>query len=320
MSDNRTVIHAAFVLLLPVVVAEWGLSTGTAIALVLLLLLWRWAIVMLPFFRPSREPELVLETISASHFAEKVRWCMDRLGLAYTERTCAGTLGAYYTGRTVPRLFFRTGFVVSRIGNSPEILRYLWGRYSASRGDRARFLEPTNERLDFERRIDKYGTHLQVWVYYHLLENPELCKHVWGADDPATPWWQRVAVRAAFPLQAFLIRKTFRVNEDHYRKVCHRIEELLGDVETRLADGRGSILGGDDINYTDLAFAAISGLWLQPEGYGGNTGLRIEKDRLERPMREDVERWEEDHPRTAAFITSLYSNERMPERPDHEEN
>ena len=320
MSGKTTVIHAAFVLLLPIIVAAWGLSTWTAIALVALALLWRWAVVMLRLGRPSGGPELVLETISASHFAEKVRWCMDRLGLDYSEQACGGTLGAYYTGRTVPRLFFRTGFVTSRIGNSPEILRYLWGRYAATLGERASFLEPTKDRLEFEQRIDKYGNYLQVWVYYHLLEDPELCKYVWGAADPATPGWQRLVVRIAFPLQAFLIRRTFRVNEDHYRKVSHRIEELLGDVETRLADGRGSILGGDDINYTDLAFAAISGLWLQPQGYGGKAGLRIERDRVTAPMREDVERWEEDHPRTAAFITSLYATERLPQPSGNEEN
>ena len=320
MPDPKNLIHAAFLLLLPVVVAAFGLSVWSALALILLALMWRWAIIILGFIRPSREPELVLETISASHFAEKVRWCMDRLELDYVEKPCGGTLGAYYSGRTVPRLFFRTGFVTSRIGNSPEILRYLWGRYSVTAGDRARFLEPTQDRLEFERRIDRYGTHLQVWVYYHLLEDPELCKFVWGAADAATPWWQRIAVRIAYPLQAFLIRKTFRVNEDHYRKVCQRIEELLADVETRLADGRRSILGGDEINYTDLAFAAISALWLQPEGFGGRAGLRVDRGRMGHQMRGDVERWSEDHSRTTAFITSLYANERLPRQAVEREN
>ena len=46
------------------------------------------------------------------------------------------------------------------------------------------------------------------------------------------------------------------------------------EIETRLADGRRSILGGDTINYTDITFAAFGGLWLQPGGYAGGQGGR----------------------------------------------
>jgi hypothetical protein len=145
----------------------------------------------------------------------------------------------------VPRLHFRTGAVRSQIGNSPEILRYLWGAYGVSRGAAAAFLEPSAERLEFERRIDRCGVSLQVWIYYHLLDAPALCKHAWGADSQVIPAWQRKLVDALFPVQAFMIRKAFRVNEAHYRKSCEHIEALLADVEGRLADGRRSILGGD---------------------------------------------------------------------------
>ena len=40
-------------------------------------------------------------------------------------------------------LRFKSGAVRSEIGNSAEILRYLWGRYSAELGSRAAHLEPT---------------------------------------------------------------------------------------------------------------------------------------------------------------------------------
>ena len=102
MLDKRIALHTAFVLLLPMVVAIFGLSFWTALVLVLLALLWRWAIVLTGFIRPAAGPELLLETISASHFVEKVRWCMDRLGLAYEEVPWCGTIGAFYLGRTVP--------------------------------------------------------------------------------------------------------------------------------------------------------------------------------------------------------------------------
>lgn len=310
MLDRRIVLHAVFVLLLPILVAAFGWSVWTALLLVLLALLWRWAIVLQGFLRPPAGPELVLETISASHFVEKVRWCMDRLGLDYQEVPWGGTLGVFYLGRTVPRLHFRTGMVRSQIGNSPEILRYLWGACSATHGDAAEFLEPTEERLELEHRIDRCGVSLQVWAYYHLLDEPAVCKHAWGADSEAVPVWQRKLIDALFPLQAFMMRKVFRITDASYRKSRDRIDALLAEIEGRLADGRQSILGGDTINYTDLAFAALQGIWLQPPGYGGGAGIRIERDTVPPAMRADIERWIEQYPRVTGLIERLYAKER----------
>ena len=310
MFDKRIALHAAFVLLLPVVVAAFGWSAWTALLLVLVAVLWRWAIVLQGFLRPRSAPDMVLETISASHFVEKVRWCMDRLGVDYVEVPWCGTLGAFYLGRTVPRLNFRTGLVRSQIGNSPEILRYLWGAYGTSYGPAAGFLEPTAERLELERRIDRCGVSLQVWIYYHLLDCPDLCKEAWGMHSEAVPWWQRKVVGTLFPVQAFMIRKAFRVNESNYRKSCERIEALLAETEALLSDGRRSVLGGDTVNYTDLAFAAIQGMWLQPAEYGGGVGIRIGRSRAPEAMRKDTERWIEDYPAVTRFVEDLYASER----------
>ncbi len=310
MPDRRIVLHAVFVLLLPVFVAAFGWSVWTALLLVLLAILWRWAIVLQGFLQPPPAPDLVLETISASHFVEKVRWCMDRLGLDYQEVPWCGTLGAFYLGRTVPRLHFRSGMVRSQIGNSPEILRYLWGAYGATLGTAAEFLEPSEERLELESRIDRCGVSLQVWVYYHLLDAPDLCKHAWGIDSEAVPGWQRKLIGVLYPLQAFLMRKVFRITDANYQKSRDRIDALLAETEARLADGRRSILGGDSLNYTDLAFAAIQGLWLQPPGYGGPAGIRIERASVPPAMRQDIERWIEEFPRVTRFIEDLYANRR----------
>jgi glutathione S-transferase len=314
MIDTRSMIHAAFLLLLPLVVAAFGLSFWSTLLLVILAVLWRWAIVLLRMFNPGPGPDLVLETISVSHFAEKVRWCLDRLGVDYREQAWAGTLGAYYLGRSVPRLFMRTGMVWSQIGNSPEILRYLWGAYSAELGETTTFLEPTRERQEFERRLDRYGSSLQVWIYYHLLGERELCTHLWGANSAQTPGWQRVLIRTLYPVQAVLIRRTFRISPGHYQKSCEHIEALLADVDARLGDGRASILGDGEINYTDIAFASLSGVWMQPAGYGGGAadGVRIEKERFPDAMRADMQRWETDYPRAWAFATRLYAEERRP--------
>ena len=78
MVRNRLLIHSTFLLLLPLIVAYFGLGLPAALAMVLLLLLWRWAIVLSGIVAPEKGPPMVLETIAASHYVEKVRWCMDR--------------------------------------------------------------------------------------------------------------------------------------------------------------------------------------------------------------------------------------------------
>lgn len=312
MARKRLLLHSTFLLLLPIFVAWFGLGLFTTVGLVVLLILWRWLAVLSGVLAPEKTPDIVLETIALSHFVEKVRWCMDRLEIDYIERQSGGTLGAYFTGRSVPQLRVRTGIVQTIIGNSPEILRYLWGSYFASHGEKAAFLEPSTERLALEKKLDRYGRYLQVWVYYHLLHDRELTLHAWGVNNPRVPAWQRYTLRVLFPLLAMLIRRSFSISDGHYAKAVLYVDELLGGIDVQLADGRQSILGGDTINYTDIAFAAFSGLWMQAEGYGGGKAeeSRIEHERMPAEMRADIERWLEDYPKATTLVTRLYAEER----------
>jgi len=312
MTERRLLLHGLVLFLLPIVVAGFGLSVAGAIGLVLLMLLWRWGISLSAIAAPPRLPELELETIAASHFVEKVRWCLDRLGVPYVERPVGGTLGAFFLGRTVPLLKFRCGAVRSSIGNSPEILRFLWGRYAAERPAEAEFLRPTPERLAFEARVDRCGVDLQVWVYHHLLPERELTLRAWGAEDPAIPAWQRLALRVLFPVLRVLIRQAFRITPQRQAKAVVHIDELLAEVEQHLADGRQSILGGDKINFTDITFAAIMGLWAQPPGFGGGRADAVRVDAAEIPeaMRREIEAWRTKYPRASAYIGQLYRERR----------
>jgi len=315
VTDNRNLVFAIAVFVAPIVVAWYGLSVVAAAGIVVLLLLCRWLVTLSGIIAPEKTPELVLATISASHFVEKVRWSMDRLGVDYVEQTSGGTLGAYFRGRTVPQLKARTGHVRSIIGNSPDILRYLYGRCLHDDPQRAAFLEPTSERIEFERRLDRYGVSLQVWVYYHLLHDRELALHAWGADNPATPAWQRVTLRALFPLLARLIRFSFKINDTNYARSVAHIEQTLGDVDADLTDGRRSLLGADEINYTDLQFAAFTGLWLMPDNYGAGKAdaVRIERDQAPEGMRNDIEHWVDAFPRAVSWVEDLYESRRSQE-------
>ena len=56
---------------------------------------------------------------------------------------------------------------LTRIGDSPRILRYLWGEYAGRLpSQRTWFLEPTATALDLEGRFDRrLGNDVRVWVY-----------------------------------------------------------------------------------------------------------------------------------------------------------
>jgi glutathione S-transferase len=301
MTGRRLLLHSLFLFLLPVIVAWWGLSVAGAIALVLLALLWRWAISLSAIAAPARVPDLALETISASHFVEKVRWCMDRLGLDYVEQPTGGALGAFFLGRTVPVLKFCSGAVRSSIG-----------RYAAERGEQAEFLRPTPERLEFEARVDRCGVDLQVWVYHHILDDRELTLQAWGANSPRIPAWQRLALKLLYPLLRLLIRQAFRITPARHAKAVQHLEALLAEVEAQLADGRQSLLGGDTLNYTDFAFAAIMGLWAMPPEFGGGKAdaVRVDIDRCPEAMQNEVAAWKNTYAQTTAFIERLYAEQR----------
>lgn len=312
MTGKRLFIYSVFLLLLPLIVAWFELSVAGAILLIVFALACRWFITLSGILVPEKTPELELETISASHFVEKVRWCMDRLGVEYQERPWVGVLGVFTLGRSVPLLKIRTGLVRSSIGNSPEILRYLWGAYAAEAGDRAKFLEPTPERLELEQKLDRYGQNLQVWVYYHILDDRELTMHAWGCNSPAIPAWQRYLVRILYPVLGFFLRKAFNITDGHYAKSVQHIEGLLAKAESMLADGSVSILGDGSINYVDIAFASFSGLWLMPPEYGREKadGVRIDRQRAPVKMKAEIERWIEAYPHATEFVTRLYQTER----------
>ena len=313
MTGKRKLIHAIFVFLLPVIVAWFGISVAGAIALVLTALAWHWVITLSGIIAPAKCPELELETIAASHFVEKVRWSMDRLGVDYTERQVVGVLGAFFIGRSVPQLKIRTGMVRSTIGNSPEILRYLWGAYAATLGDKAKFLEPSRERLALEERLDRYGVDLQVWVYYHVLDDRKLTQHAWGCYSSAIPAWQRYTVIAIYPVLRMLLRRAFRITDAGYAKSVEHIEIILKEIDLLLADGRVSILGDESINYVDITFASLSALWSQPPEFGGGKAdnVRVDLDRAPVAMKADIDRWAGAYPNVSGFISRIFEQERQ---------
>jgi glutathione S-transferase len=92
--------------------------------------------------------------MSASHYVEKVRFCMDYAGIEYEEEQDCGVLGSILFSRSVPVLNV-PGRAVS-IGNSSDILRYLYSLNFNNEKVR-NFLQPTEEALRLEDMFDSYG-------------------------------------------------------------------------------------------------------------------------------------------------------------------
>ena len=313
LRDPR-VVHLLALYALPVVVAAagWGVpaAIGTAVAAFLLGVAAR----LLVSLRALRQPErpLRLHTITFSHYAEKARWCLDRLGVPYEEVPNVGVLGVLLTGRTVPWLEVPPG--LTRIGDSPRILRYLWGQYAGRLpGDRTWFLEPTPAALELEARFDRrLGNDVRVWLYHHLLRDTDLSFRSWGIDEPAIPRWQRALLLALRPVLAFAVRRMLGVTPSRAARAWERTRETFDDVDQLLADGR-RYLTGETLTFADITFASLGALAVLPPEYPGNRlgGRRMALADIRDPAwRAEVEGLRA-RP-SGQFILRLYREERAP--------
>jgi glutathione S-transferase len=268
---------------------------------------------MVAMFAPPPGVPVVLETVAISHYVDKVRWCLDRLGVPYEEVQNVTALGISLGGRTVPRLHVRTGLVTSRIGDSPAILRYLWGAYASEYGERAAFLEPTAAALAIEEKLDRYGVRLQQWFYHHILPHRRLSLHVWGVNDRTLPLWQRLSMMILFPGIRAWVRYGFKLRPGSHERIVKLIEEFLGELEQQLSDGRRTLLGGEEIGFVDITLAALSGVWLFPPEYGGGKveAIRLAESDYPTDMAAEIVEWRQKFPQVTAFVERLYRDERL---------
>lgn len=311
LRDPRT-LQLLALYALPVVVAAvgWGPAAAALSALLLALagIASRLGATRSAAARPEALPRL--HTITFSHYVEKVRWCMDRLGIAYEEVPNAGILGVLLTGRTVPSLEIPPG--LTRIGDSPRILRYLWGEYAGRLpAGRAGFLAPTPAALELEQYFDqRLGNDVRVWVYSRIFARRDLTLRSWGIEEPRVPGWQRALLRAGTPLLRFAVRRMLGVNPARAARALERTREAFGRVDALLADGR-RYLAGDALTFADITFASLAALAVLPPEYGGRAiaGRRLDIEDLEPDWRAEVEAF---RARPAGqFVLRLYREERL---------
>jgi glutathione S-transferase len=309
LKDPRA-IHTLALYLLPVLVAatHWGVWATLLMALAAGLVGMAVRLAAMRRAAVAPEPRLRLHTITFSHYSEKVRWCLDRLGVPYDEVPNVGILGVLLTGRTVPWLEVPPG--LTRVGESPRILRYLWGEYAGRLpSQQTWFLEPTAAALDLEGRFDRrLGNDVRVWAYGNVLKRRDLTLRTWGIEERTIPAWQRGLLAAGMPVLRIAVRRMLGVTPQRAERALEKTRAAFDEVDRMLVDGRRYLVG-DALTFADITFASLGALAVLPPEYpGGRTGRGLEIADLDPEWRAEVERFRQ-RP-SGQFILRLYREER----------
>jgi glutathione S-transferase len=309
LSDPASVLTLTLYAL-PVVVAWLRLSVGAALFVTVVVAIVGIFVRSRSILEPA-DPDLVeLHSITYSHYVEKVRWCLDATGIAYREVASIGIVGLLLTGRTVPLLVVPSSRV--EIGDSPKILRYVWGAYSAVLPrERIGFLEATPEMLALEKRFDdELGIPIRLWSYWHLLKQRDLTQRMWGIDEPGIPLWQRRLLPWMDPLLARLLKPLLGVTDASAEASRQKVRTIFAEVDAMLADGRRYLMGGSEKTFVDITFASLAALALFPDGYAGAKAVhnRVPLDLLSPAWREEVEYLRST--KAGQFALRLYAEER----------
>jgi glutathione S-transferase len=202
----------------------------------------------------------VFVTIPLSHYCEKARWALDRVGLPYREEPHAPLLHMLATrrrrGRSVP-ILLHDGRCLA---DSTAILEYadtfgggdrLYPRDAAMRREVAALEEQFDTQL---------GPQVRRWAYLDLLSKPALLRAVWCRGVPKL---ESFVMPLLIPVARRLVRSAYKVTAEGARRSLERVRESFRLVDQRLADGKGYLVGGR-FTAADLTFAALAAPALLP--------------------------------------------------------
>jgi glutathione S-transferase len=216
-------------------------------------------------------PKLRLVTIAPSHYCEKARWALDRVGARYREEPHLPILHFLATvrpgrkSRTVPILITPHG----ELTDSTDILRHLDGWVTEKER-----LYPEAHRAEVEELEELFDSELgpatRRWGYCWVLDHPAAFRAMFDNGGPRA---ERIAFRAAEPLITRAMRQAFKVSEKGKARSLERIQSVFAKVESRLAGGK-KFLVGDRFTAADLTLACLAAPALGPEGYKAQTPPR----------------------------------------------
>lgn len=208
-----------------------------------------------------------LITIPVSHYCEKARWALDRVGATYREdphppifhyRTTRGAGG----GRTVPVLVTDLGV----FSDSTDILEFLDSRHANGWRPYPGDAQQRQEVETLEELFDtKLGPHTRRVAYHHLLPQKRLfldsvLRGVGG--------WEGALFPMARPSVCWLMRRGMKITAESSERSLGFVREVFSNVADRLAGGRPYLVG-ETFSAADLTFAALAAPMILPRGYGG---------------------------------------------------
>jgi glutathione S-transferase len=209
---------------------------------------------------------LRLITIPISHYCEKARWALERIGVRYREerhvqglhRVAARRAGG---GSTVPVLVTPAG----AIGESQEIL--IWADERTPPEHRLFPDEPAlrAEVLALSQRLDEsFGPSGRRLMYVHMLGQRRLMLRF---NNQGVPRWEDLALRAGWPFARRLLERALAIDAGVAAQDEASVWREMDHVASLLADGRRHLCG-DRFTAADLTFASLAAPCVVPPDYG----------------------------------------------------
>lgn len=211
----------------------------------------------------SAAPKLRLITIAPSHYCEKARWALDRVGARYREEPHFPLLHLLTTvrpgrkTRTVPILVTPHG----ELTDSRDILRHLdqW----VTEAQRLYPEATRDDVLELETMFDQeLGPAVRRWAYCWVVDQPAAFDALFAGTGSRA---ERVVFGAAKPLIKRAIKKGYALSERAKAKCLTRIEGVFARTDARLSNGQRYLVG-DRFTAADLTLAALAAPALYPQG------------------------------------------------------
>jgi len=210
--------------------------------------------------------EYRLITIPPSHYCEKARWALDRVGVSYREEGHPPLLHL--------RAVKAAGGVSSTpvlvtdddvLSDSTDILQYLDAKYTDAWRP---YPMDSDLRVECEELEDVFdtrlGPHTRRVAYFHLLPQRKLLTE---AVSPGVGRGELVTFKILLPVVRWLMRRSMNITPVSAQRSLDRVRTVFEMVAERLVGGRRFLIG-DRFTAADLTFAALAAPVLLPRNYG----------------------------------------------------
>lgn len=256
-----------------------------------------------------RKPDTRLISIPMSHYCEKARWGLERLGIDYYEER---HLQVFHYPRTywvsggpnVPVLIDKKTVV----HDSTAILKYL-DRYAVN--GQQLYPQDSEHRTRVEELEDLFdevvGVESRRWVYYHFRRR--LIQSIRTAGQGA-PWSEILLMPVFYPIFILLLNKLIAPTGDNVETGLNKVRDILTTTDALLANNNTYLLD-DNFSAADLALACMLAPLVLPKNYG----IRLpEPDELPETAKQVVDEFR--NTATGEYVLKLYATERIPGRPN----